>query len=152
MRYSIEEYDDEGFLKAPKWLVLGWLFLAKAWIIFIVAGVSREAGSELLAMIYPVHATLYIGLIAGLPVLILSWSISLRKPQRKWLCKLLNYGKGITQVAIWAQLVVVIYQIYLESARFSWANGITLLGLFWLLLYVSRSRRVKDCFCSPLMT
>ncbi len=152
MRYSIEEYDDEGFLKAPKWLWLGWLFLAKAWIIFIVAGVSREVGTELLETIYPVHAALYTGLITGLPALILIWSIGLRKPQRKRVCILLSLGRGITQVTILTQLVVVIYQIYLESARFSWTNGITLLGLFWFLLYVSRSRRVKDCFCSPLMT
>ena len=36
VRYSLEQYDKHGFLKAPLWLWLGWLFLAKAWVIFIL--------------------------------------------------------------------------------------------------------------------
>ncbi len=152
MRYSIEEYDNEGFLKVPKWLWLGWLFLAKAWIVFIMAGISREVATDLLTIIYPVHSGLYLGLIAGSPAVLLLWLIGLRKPHRKLICKLLSRGKEITQLTAVTQLILISYQIYLESARFSWSNGITLLGLFWLLLYVSGSRRVRDCFCSPLMT
>ncbi len=152
VRYSIEEYDEEGFLKVPKWLWLGWLFLAKAWVVFIVAGVSREVGTTLLEMIYPIRSSLYMGLITGLPALFLIWSMGLRKPQKQGLCRFLNHGRAITQLTIVIQLTVISYQVYLENARFSWPNGITLLGLFWLLLYVSKSQRVRDCFRSPLMT
>lgn len=151
MRYSIEDYDGEGFLKAPKWLWLGWLFLAKAWIVFIVAGASRDVGSRLLEIIYPVHSTLYIGLAVGLPAIVLLWSIGLRKPQRKWLCLLLSYGKWITLCTILVQILLAGYQVYLENSRFSWANGITLLGLTWFLIYVVKSKRVRDCFRSPLL-
>ncbi len=62
MRYLIDEYDKQGFLKPPVWLWLGWLFLAKAWVVFIVAGASREEGTKLLEIIYPIHSTFYIGL------------------------------------------------------------------------------------------
>ncbi len=152
MRYSIEEYDSDGFLKAPKLLWVGWLFLAKAWIIFIVAGASRDMGAKLLEIIYPVHAALYLGLIMGFPVLVLIWLLGLRKPDRKRICRVVSYGKITTILTILTQMGLVIYQIYLDNIQFGWANAVTLLGLIWLMIYISRSKRVKDCFRSPLLS
>lgn len=152
MRYSIEEYDGDGFLKAPKWLWFGWLFLAKAWIVFVVAGASRDSGAELLEIIYPSRSTLYIGLVIGFPAIVLIWLLGLRKPERKRVCRLLTHGKWITLLTIAAQIELVAYQIYLENVQFNWANAMTLLGLLWLMLYVSKSRRARDCFRSPLLS
>lgn len=151
MRYSIEEYDSEGFLKAPKWLWFGWLFLAKAWVVFIVAGASRDSGAELLEIIYPIRSTLYIGLILGFPAIVLMWLLGLRKSERSRICTLLSYGKWITIITVSLQLLLVGYQTYLDNVQFSWANSLSLLGLVWLLIYISKSRRVQDCFQSPLL-
>jgi hypothetical protein len=152
VRYSIEQYDKHGFLNAPGWLWLGWLFLAKAWIIFIMAGVSREAGGKILEFIYPVRETLYIGLGAGGPVILLMWLFGLRHPDRQWLVRLLRYGKHITALTTLFQLWLVGYQIYLDRGNFSWPNALTLVGLLWLLIFVLKSRRVQDCFRSPLLS
>ncbi|MDB1124571.1 DUF2919 domain-containing protein [Vibrio algarum] len=152
MRYLIEEYNNDGFLKAPKLLLAGWLFLAKAWIIFIVAGASRDMGAKLLEIIYPVHSSLYLGLIAGFPALLLIWLLSLRKHDRKRICMVVSYGKLATLITISVQILLVLYQIYLENSQFSWPNAVTLLSLIWLMLYILRSRRVRDCFRSPLLS
>ncbi len=152
MRYSIEQYDKDGFLSPPKWLWLGWVFLAKAWVVFIVAGASRDEGAKLLEIIYPIHSTLYIGLVFGLPALILIWLMGLRNQDRKRICGVLSHGKPITLLLVFSQVGLVIYQIYLEAVKFSWSNAVTLVILLWLLIYIAKSRRVRDCFRSPLLS
>ncbi|MDV7105083.1 DUF2919 domain-containing protein [Vibrio sp. TH_r3] len=152
MRYTIEEYNSDGFLKAPIWLWLGWLLLAKAWIVFVVAGASRNVGATLLEIIYPVHSTLYIGLVAGFPAITFMWLLGLRKTERKLICRLLTHGKSCTIFTVCIQLILVSYQIYLDDIQFNWPNAITLVSLLWLLIYVVKSRRVRDCFRSPLLT
>ncbi|WED22519.1 DUF2919 domain-containing protein [Vibrio sp. JC009] len=151
MQYSIEQYDKHGFLQVPVWLSLSWFFLAKAWVVFIMAGVSRDAGVKVLEVIYPVTSTLYIGLIVGAPVLILFWLLGLRHPDRKWVLKVIHYGRALTISVTLAQIGLSAYQVYLDGGRFSWANALSLLMLFWILIFVMRSRRVRDCFRSPLL-
>lgn len=150
MRYFIEEYDKQGFLKPPSWLWLGWFFLSKAWVVFIVSGASRDDGSKLLEIIYPVHSTFYTGLAMGSPVLIFMWLMGLRNTERKWICKIASGGRWITIVFTVLQLGLLGYQIVLERGEFSWPHAISLVILSWFLIYVINSRRVKDCFVSPV--
>lgn len=144
MRYLIEQYDKNGFLRAPKWLWFGWLLLAKAWIVFIGAGASRESGSEILSIIYPDHTMLYLGLAMGLPSIALMWLIGLRSPDREWVNRLVSWGKPITLITAAAQFVQTLYHVHLTHGAFSWPNGATLLLLMWFMLYVSKSTTVKD--------
>ncbi|BDU38102.1 DUF2919 domain-containing protein [Vibrio nigripulchritudo] len=144
MRYPIEDYDKHGYLKAPIWLWLGWLFLAKAWVVFVVAGVSRESGSKLLEMIYPVKDTLYLGLAMGLPSILLMWLIGFRNPERSWINRLMSWGRGITLGLIVSHFALVVYQIKLGGAAFSWSHSITAVLLIWFFLFVWKSRRLKE--------
>ncbi len=151
VRYTIEQYDTHGYLKAPTWLWLGWLFLARAWIVFVVAGVSRDSGSQILSFVYPGNAALYIGLVAGVPGIALMWLISLRHPERRWINALFRTGRWLTLLTASVQFIQTGYHVYLQHGAFHWANALTLLILLWLVLYVYRSRSVRDCFLSPLM-
>jgi len=72
VRYSIEQYDANGFLKAPKWL---WL---------VMAGASRDSGPKILGLIYPDHSMLYLGLAMGVPSIAMMWLVGLRHPDRRW--------------------------------------------------------------------
>jgi len=152
VRYSIYEYDKHGFLSAPRWLWLGWLFLARAWIVFIVAGVSRNDGSRLLEIIYPVHSLFYTGLVVGLPAIVLIWLMGLRTAERKRICQIMRHGRRVTLSLILIQLGLEVYQIVLEGGKFSLAHAVTLVLLGWMFLYFYRSRRVADCFRSPLLS
>lgn len=150
MRYPIEQYDAQGYLKAPLWLWLGWFFLARAWVVFVVAGVSRSGGSEILAWVYPNTTTLFLGLASGLPGLILMWLIGLRQPQRPLINRVVCRGRWITLLTAGVQLVQTGYHAYLQHGQFQWADALTLLILLWLGLYLLRSRRVRACLNPPL--
>ena len=150
MRYAIEQYDKHGYLKAPIWLWLGWAFLARAWVVFVVAGVSRTSGADILAWVYPSTARLYLGLLSGLPGLVLMWLIGLRDPQRPIINTLAGSGRWITLLTLLLQSAQAGSHSYLQHGSFHWANALTLLILLWLVLYLLRSRRVKDCFSDPM--
>lgn len=147
--YSVDDYDKNGFLKPSIWLCLSWLFLAKAWIVFIIASASRTMSAKLLSLIYPVTDSFYLGLIVGLPIVILAWTISLRTPDRQWLNKVLSFGRSYTAFIALAQLVITLYHLSQTQWLFNWSDALTLLGSVWLLMYVSRSQRVKDTFAIP---
>ncbi|PWI34689.1 DUF2919 domain-containing protein [Vibrio albus] len=146
MRYPIEDYDKYGYLRAPVWLWLGWLFLARAWVVFVIAGVSRQSGEKMLGIVYPDHLALYVDLALGLPAIFLIWLIGLRRPERSLISKILRMGKAVSASIIIIQLNVVMYRIYLTSGRFHWPEAVTLVVLCWFLLFVLRSRRVTHCF------
>lgn len=149
MRYAIEQYDKHGFLKAPNLLWLSWLFLAKAWIVFVVAGASRESGSKILSIVYPDHTMLYLGLAMGVPSILLMWLIGLRNPDRAWVNKVVAWGRSITLITAAAQLSQSLYHVYLMRGTFSWTNGVEMLLLLWLILYIGNSRSVRDSFQAP---
>ncbi len=123
--------------------------MAKAWVVFIVAGASRESGSKILNIVYPDHSMLYLGLVMGVPSIMLMWLISLRSPERKWVNWIVKWGKGITLLTVLLQFSQGVYHVYLEQGAFSWANGVTMLVLLWFGLYTYQSRSVKDTFKNP---
>ncbi|WP_153447487.1 DUF2919 domain-containing protein [Vibrio algicola] len=149
MRYAIEDYDKNGFLKPSAWLWLGWIFLAKAWIVFIVASASRDLSVKLLTLIYPVNNSLYAGLIVGLPVVALAWCIGLRKPERKWLNRLISQGWLLTTLTVAIQFGLTLYHLSFTYWRFNWSDALTLLGLIWFLLFLLQSQKTKDTFVAP---
>lgn len=126
--------------------------MAKAWVVFVVAGASRESGSKILNIVYPDHSMLYLGLAMGLPSIALMWLIGLRSPERKWINGMVNWGKSITLLTALCQFSQSVYHVYLEQGAFSWANGVTMLFLLWFGLYVAQSRSVNDTFKTPVST
>lgn len=151
MRYSIEQYDSQGFLKAPLWLWLGWLGLIRAWVMFVMAGVSREHGSRLLALIYPDHSLLYVGLVMGIPIVSLMWLITLRNLQRGWINRMVAHGRSITLLVVCGQFIQTAFHVYLQQGAFHWANGLTMLLLLWFGIYLVQSRHVKDSLHIPVL-
>lgn len=149
MRYVFDQYDAHGFLKAPILVWLAWMFLARSWVVFAMAGVSRESGSKLLAIVYPDTSTLYLGLLMGIPSLILMWLMGLRQPERQWVNKIMCYGREVTLILCAIQLTQTIYHVYLERGVFNWANALTLTLLAWFMLYLLNGRWAKDCFSVP---
>jgi len=111
-----------------------------------MAGASRERGPEILGMIYPDHSMLYLGLVMGVPGILMMWMVGLRHPDRKWALIFTRWGREITLLTTIAQFSQTVYHVYLQHGSFSWVTALTLLILLWLSLYVYNSRSVKDCF------
>ena len=63
-------YDAHGRLRLPLlfWLVL--LLQARTWVLFVIAGASREQGTALLNLFYPDHDNFWLGLIPGIPAVL----------------------------------------------------------------------------------
>lgn len=59
-----------GRLRLPLlfWLVL--LLQARTWVLFVIAGASREQGTALLNLFYPDHDNFWLGLIPGIPAVL----------------------------------------------------------------------------------
>ncbi len=125
------------------------MFLARSWVVFAMAGVSRESGSKLLAIVYPDSETLYLGLLMGIPSLLLIWLMGLRQPERKWVNKIMNYGRELTLILCGIQLMQTMYHVYLEHGVFNWANALTITLLSWFVIYLLNGRWVRDCFNVP---
>lgn len=123
--------------------------MAKAWVVFVVAGASRDSGSKILSIVYPDHSMLYFGLAMGIPSILLMWIVSLRSPERNWLNRIVSWGRSITLVTASAQLAQSLYHVYLTHGAFSWTNGAVMLLLLWFIIYVAKSRSVRDSFHNP---
>ncbi|NLS13214.1 DUF2919 domain-containing protein [Vibrio sp. SM6] len=149
MRYHFDNYDENGFLKPPLWLWLGWIFLARSWVVFALASVSRESDSDILPFLFPNDEVLYFSLSLGTPSLILMWLISLRTPERLWVNRLTRLGWPVTFCSTLIQLGQTFHQVVLTHGTFHWVNGITLVALFWLALYLLNARWAKECFWLP---
>lgn len=125
------------------------MFLARSWVVFAMAGVSRESGSKLLSIVYPDSSTLYLGLLAGVPSLLLMWLMGLRQPERSRVNKVMSYGREVTLILCSIQLAQTMYHVYLERGVFNWANALTITLITWFMIYLLNGRWVKDCFNVP---
>ncbi|HIF9107968.1 TPA: DUF2919 domain-containing protein [Photobacterium damselae] len=146
MLYPIDAYDKHGGLKPSTMLWLSLAFSAKAWVVFIMAGVSRNQGTQLLELIYPVRETLYVGLAFGLPAIGLMWLSGQRHKNNKLVNYLWRHGRTILLATYLTDVILQLYHLVLTQGSFSWLVGINLLLTLWLLLYLYRSSRVKNTF------
>ena len=134
-------YDAHGRLRLPLlfWLVL--LLQARTWVLFVIAGASREQGTALLNLFYPDHDAFWLGLLPGVPA-ILAFLLSGRRfafpVLWRWLRELL----------ILAQLVLLCWQPVMWLAGDP-VNGVGLallvadiVALIWLLT----NQRLRACF------
>ncbi len=118
-------------------------------MVFALAGASRESGNKLLALVYPDHDFLYLGLALGLPSIVWLWLISLRRPERTRLNALVSQGRWVTLLSIAAQWAQTAHQVQLTHGTFHWSNAMTLALLTWFAMYVWRSKTVVDCLATP---
>ncbi len=115
---------------------------------FVMAGITRDKGSDILSMIYPNSFSLYIMMCMGVPSLLLMWVIGLRNPERRWLNKLIGLGRITTILLAIVQLALELHYISLQHGQFTWGAALSVVGLSWIVIYLFNSRRVKDCFDS----
>lgn len=145
MKYPPDEYDEKGQLRLPFlfWPML--LLLARTWILLVMAGVSRQQGSDLLALFYPDRQSFWGGLALGAPALagLLLTGYRLRRPRlwRAWR---------------WVLALSLVINLIVQNASFlqgdllssPWPMLLTLadgMALVWLLF----SGRLRDCFLPP---
>ncbi|MTH45926.1 DUF2919 domain-containing protein [Intestinirhabdus alba] len=135
------DYDGHGRLRLPLlfWGVL--LLQARTWVLFVIAGASREQGSALLNLFYPDSENFWLGLLPGLPA-VLAFLLSGRRAgwPGAW--------RALWPLLVLAQLALLCWQptLWLTGDPVNGA-GLALVvadcvALFWLLT----NRRLRACF------
>ncbi|WP_026042603.1 DUF2919 domain-containing protein [Pantoea sp. A4] len=144
LKYHPDEYDLRGQLRLPLlfWLVL--LLQARTWLIFIMAGASRQQGDALLSLFYPDPQAFWLGLVLGIPALaaLLLTGYRQRWP-RVWQCW--------RSVLIVALLLASVSQAW-QMQQVGLASPLPLLFTLFDLLclwWLWRSPRLRDCFLPP---
>lgn len=64
------DFDAHGRLRLPLlfWCVL--LLQARTWVLFLMAGASRQQGDAILNLFYPDHERFWLGLLPGVPAVL----------------------------------------------------------------------------------
>ncbi|HHC2735369.1 TPA: DUF2919 domain-containing protein [Klebsiella pneumoniae] len=135
------DFDAHGRLRLPLlfWCVL--LLQAGTWVLFLMAGASRQQGDAILNLFYPDHERFWLGLLPGVPA-VLAFLLSgyRQRLPRLW--------RAMRWLLVLSQVLLLLWQPML------WLSGespssltIALLvadgyALWWLLT----SRRLGACF------
>lgn len=128
-----------GNLRLPAvfWRIL--LLQALTWLLFVMAGASRQQGASLLELFYPDHQAFWIGLGLGVPAalgLVLTG-------YRQRFAQLWRYWRWVLCLTL---LATIFQQPWQEDGPLSplvvLFTFMDLSGLFYLLF----SRRMRDCF------
>ncbi|MBV7404063.1 DUF2919 domain-containing protein [Enterobacter sp. ENT03] len=135
------DFDPHGRLRLPLMLWCVLLLQARTWVLFVMAGASREQGSTLLSLFYPDHDLFWWGMLPGLPAVL----VFLFSGRRQHYPHLWPRLRGLLIVA---QLVLLVWQPLL------WLTGeaVTGIGLALLLIdsfalwWLLTDRRLRACF------
>ena len=139
--FSPDDFDPQGRLRLPFlfWCLL--LLQARTWVLFLMAGASRDQGDALLNLFYPDHSLFWIGLLPGVPA-VFAFLLSGRRQVYPRIWRLLR------PVLILSQLVLLGWQPWL------WFTGEPLSGIglslflvdIFALWWLTTNLRLRVCF------
>ncbi|HGY5296703.1 TPA: DUF2919 domain-containing protein [Aeromonas salmonicida] len=130
--YPEHRYDDHGQLRPPLWFWPIALLLTRSVWLFLMAGVTRESGSEILTLFYPDKISLYISLLTDVPAML---------ALRAWLRR---HSRGLLLCSTVSGLVMQLHSLNLQKWSFSWPTALVLIGSLWALWYLLRSRQIRE--------
>lgn len=141
IEYTPADFDSHGRLRLPFlfWCVL--LLQARTWVLFLMAGASRQQGDALLNLFYPDHDNFWLGLLPGIPA-VMAFIISGYRQRFPRCWSLMRWLLVISQLLllVWQPLLWVGGES--PSAVTSILLAADLYALWWLL----SNRRLKACF------
>ncbi|MFS2222139.1 DUF2919 domain-containing protein [Pantoea sp. B65] len=139
---SPDDYDHKGQLRLPVtfWIIL--LLQARTWLLFVMAGASRQQGSQLLELFYPDTRSFWIGMASGVPAAI----GLLLTGYRQRLPRLWQSWRWVLCLDLLAMLLLQGLTLWCGDEAFS--PLVLLFVLFDLLAlgYVLFSQRLRHCF------
>lgn len=135
------DYDAHGRLRLPFlfWCVL--LLQARTWVLFVIAGSSREQGNTLLNLFYPDHDAFWLGLLPGVPA-VLAFLLSGRRFAFPVIWRRL---RGLL---ILAQLVLLCWQpvMWLTGDPLNGVGLALLVADIVALIWLLTNQRLRACF------
>ncbi|KUE79160.1 DUF2919 domain-containing protein [Aeromonas schubertii] len=141
--YPEHRYDRHGQLNPPFWFWPIALLLTRSLWLFLMAGVTRQGGSDILTLLYPDKISLYLAMASDLPaaLALLACGGLHAHPLRAWLRR---HTRGLLLLSALSGLLLQITTLTHQGWDFSWANALTLVGNLWAIWYLLRSRSLRD--------
>jgi hypothetical protein len=135
------DYDAQGRLRLPFlfWCVL--LLQARTWVLFLMAGASRQQGDALLSLFYPDHDNFWLGLVPGVPA-VLAFLLSGQRQRFPRIWSLMRWLLIISQALLLAWQPWLWLSGEAPSALTIALLAADLYALWWLIT----SRRLRACF------
>ncbi len=143
-------FDKHGNAKPYFLFWLSCIFLARAWIVFVIAGVSGEQSQKLLSLFYPDSETLYIGFAIGFPAVVFMLLAGNVHCYPVLFEQIWRRGRGILILAFCADLIVQMDHLIIVDWRFHWSRASMLLIALWMVIYCFKSRRIQFLFGTPI--
>nr|WP_086939836.1 DUF2919 family protein [Thaumasiovibrio occultus] len=138
--------DKHGEFRIPVLLWLGWALLSRSWCLFVLAGVSRDKGPELLGLFYPYIDELHWQLAISFPILLLMWLAGSRHNLPAWCRDHWWLAKYLTMLVLLIDMSQIIAQMILAPLTVTLPLLSVLVLLLWFGLYLWRSQQVKWAF------
>ncbi|MFZ1872492.1 MAG: DUF2919 domain-containing protein [Chania sp.] len=141
-RFSPDDYDQHGVLRLPLWFWGVLILQARTWILFVMAGASRDQGTGLLQLFYPDTQRFWYGILLGLPAA-LAFLIGGRRQHwpRLWRC-----WRWVLAFSLAAALLVSLYSLWQQGGNEPPLDMVLVLLDALALGYLLLNQRLKACF------
>ncbi|CAI0973749.1 Inner membrane protein yfeZ [Serratia liquefaciens] len=141
-RFSPDDYDQHGALRLPLWFWGLLILQARTWILFVMAGVSRQQGEGLLSLFYPDTQWFWYGIVLGLPAA-LAFLIA---PRRHQWPRLWRAWRWVLIASLLAALGGSLFSLWQQDDNPSALDIVLALLDALALAYLLLSARLKACF------
>lgn len=144
-RFSPDDYDQHGLLRLPLWFWGVLILQARTWILFVMAGASRDQGTGLLQLFYPDTQRFWYGMLLGLPAA-LAFLICGRRQHwpRLWRC-----WRWVLALSLVAALLGALHSLWQQGANEPLLDSLLALSDALALGYLLLNQRLKACFIPP---
>jgi hypothetical protein len=148
MKYDIKNYDENLCLRISPIMWIAILFLLRDYVIGLLSVVNFKDQLALINLFYSNPAQLFLGVLAGLPVLVVLYAWRERKPdasvRTKWIWR---NGRGLLVTSAVLNIVAVVLSIFIGmSHHLDYAAQAHVAVCGAVLGFLLTSKRVSETF------
>lgn len=141
-RFSPDDYDHHGMLRLPLWFWGVLVLQARTWILFVMAGASRQQGEGLLQLFYPDTQRFWYGILLGLPAA-LAFLIG---PRRHQWSRLWRAWRWVLSASVLAALGGSLFSLWQQDSNQPALDMVLALLDVLALAYLLLNARLRACF------
>lgn len=141
-RFTPEDYNSHDMLRLPLWFWGILILQARTWLLFVMAGASRDQGNTLLGLFYPDRQSFWLGIALGLPAA-LCFLLSGRRHlwPRSW-----RLAYGVMRLGLFLTLVLQVFTVWQNTDQPSLIDIVLALLDASALAYWLLSQRLRAVF------
>lgn len=146
-RYTPDNFDQQGYLKPPLGFYLLIILLLRPYIIWLLTIIDPSDDLGLITYVYPEKQHFLLGLLVGAGALMVLILLSLRRKTASiYAVKLWFKGQWWLWYSVLGDLLITLWLVKSTKFAFEPIYAGVLLGLFFTIWYLLKSRYIQDLF------